>query len=75
MLGGGVRPPCGTRKALRALRASLLGPRFDPHAGEFSSCLLIARFPSLGRWELMVPNWGAPGYAIPPPVIRALRVR
>ena len=33
------------------------------------------RFPRGGRWRLIVPNWGAPGSASPPPVDRALRVR
>jgi hypothetical protein len=32
------------------------------------------RFPRAGRWLLVVPNWGAPGYALPPPVIRKVRV-
>jgi hypothetical protein len=33
------------------------------------------RFPRGGRWRLIVPNWGAPGSASPPPVDRALRVQ
>ena len=33
------------------------------------------RFSRPGRWRLVVPNWGAPGYAIPPPVVRVVRVR
>ena len=32
------------------------------------------RFPRAGRWRLVVPNWGAPGYAIPPPVVRLVPV-
>jgi hypothetical protein len=32
------------------------------------------RFPRAGRWLLVVPNWGAPGYALPPPVVRKVRV-
>ena len=32
------------------------------------------RFRRAGTWLLVVPNWGAPGYAIPPPVERAVRV-
>jgi hypothetical protein len=32
-------------------------------------------FPRGGRWRLIVPNWGAPGAAVPPPVDRAVRVR
>ena len=32
------------------------------------------RFERPGRWRLVVPNWGAPGYAIPPPVVRVVSV-
>jgi hypothetical protein len=32
------------------------------------------RFGRPGRWRLVVPNWGAPGYAIPPPVVRVVSV-
>jgi hypothetical protein len=32
------------------------------------------RFPHAGRWRLVIPNEGAPGYMIPPPVIRRVRV-
>jgi hypothetical protein len=32
------------------------------------------RFARPGSWRLVVPNWGAPGYAIPPPVVRVVRV-
>lgn len=35
----------------------------------------IVRFPRGGRWRLIVPNWGAPGSASPPPVDHAVRVR
>jgi len=33
------------------------------------------RFRRPGRWRLVVPNWGAPGYAMPPPVVRLVPVR
>ena len=33
------------------------------------------RFPYPGRWRLIVPNWGAPGSAWPPPVDRRVVVR
>ncbi|HZT17054.1 MAG TPA: hypothetical protein VFA19_14030 [Gaiellaceae bacterium] len=33
------------------------------------------RFPRWGRWQLIVPNWCAPGYANPPPAIRVVSVR
>ena len=32
-------------------------------------------FPRTGKWLLVVPNWGgSPGYAMPPPIVRQLRV-
>jgi hypothetical protein len=34
----------------------------------------VVRFRRAGRWLLVVPNWGAPGYALPPPVVRSVRV-
>jgi len=33
------------------------------------------RFPGAGSWRLVVPNWGAPGYASPLPLVRSIRVR
>lgn len=32
------------------------------------------RFPRAGRWQLVVPNWCAPGYAIPSPALRVVSV-
>jgi hypothetical protein len=32
------------------------------------------RFRRPGNWRLVVPNWGAPGYAIPPPIVRVVPV-
>jgi hypothetical protein len=34
-----------------------------------------ATFPRRGRWQLIVPNWCAPGYASPPPAVRVIAVR
>jgi hypothetical protein len=35
----------------------------------------FVRFPRPGRWRLVVPNWGgAPGYAMPPPIVRMVTV-
>ena len=34
----------------------------------------FVRFPRTGLWQIVVPNWGPVGYAIPPPVVRQLRV-
>ncbi len=33
------------------------------------------RFPRVGSWRLVVPNWCAPGYAATPPIDRAIAVR
>ena len=33
------------------------------------------RFPRAGRWRLVVPNWCAGGYALPPPIVRLVVVR
>jgi hypothetical protein len=35
----------------------------------------IVSFPSRGRWQLVVPNWGPDGFAIPPPLVRWVVVR
>jgi hypothetical protein len=32
------------------------------------------RFRRPGRWRLVVPNYGAPGYAMPPPIVRVVSV-
>jgi hypothetical protein len=31
-------------------------------------------FTAPGRWLLVIPNWGPVGYALPPPVVRAVQV-
>ena len=33
------------------------------------------KFPRSGRWQLIVPNWCAPGYAGTPPAARVISVR
>jgi hypothetical protein len=35
----------------------------------------IALLPRKGRWQLVVPNWVANGFAIPPPLVRLVVVR
>lgn len=35
----------------------------------------IVSFPHRVRWQLVVPNWGPEGYAIPPPLVRAVVAR
>jgi hypothetical protein len=72
-----VAPGWGIYGALRAESDGL-----DPAGPSFRVALTrdgstwsgTARFRRPGRWRLVVPNWGAPGYAIPPPVIRIVRV-
>ena len=34
----------------------------------------VVRFPSSGRWTLIVPNWCAPGYTYPSPADRVVTV-
>jgi hypothetical protein len=50
---------------------------FEPRLRRIGSKTYVAtvRFPRGGRWRLIVPNWGAPGSASPPPVDRAIRVQ
>ena len=35
----------------------------------------VVSLPRKGRWQLVVPNWGPEGYAIPPPLVRFVVVR
>lgn len=41
---------------------------------EESGWATTVRFDRAGEWLLVVPNWGAPGYAIPPPLVRTVEV-
>lgn len=34
----------------------------------------VVRFPRAGRWQLIIPNWAPVGFAIPPPVVKIVRV-
>ncbi|HWB21968.1 MAG TPA: hypothetical protein VG652_03670 [Gaiellaceae bacterium] len=34
----------------------------------------FVQFPRAGSWQIVVPNWGPVGYAIPPPLVRELQV-
>jgi hypothetical protein len=67
------------------MRLNAVGPwRTELGQGFFEARLIrigsrafraTVRFPYAGRWRLIVPNWGAPGSAYPPPVDRPVRVR
>jgi hypothetical protein len=57
--------------------ASTGNPFFEPRLQRTGPKTYTAtfRFPRGGTWRLIVPNWGAPGSASPPPVDRKVRVR
>jgi hypothetical protein len=67
------------------MRLNVVGPWRDQSGHGFFDARLVRtgprtftarfRFPYAGRWRLIVPNWGAPGSAFPPPVDRPVRVR
>jgi hypothetical protein len=67
------------------LRLNVVGPWHPRHGTAFFEPRLrrvgprtltaTVRFPHGGRWRLIVPNWGAPGSASPPPVDKAVNVR
>ena len=57
--------------------ASTGNPYFEPRLRRTGPKTYTAtvRFPRGGLWRLIVPNWGAPGSASPPPVDRRVRVQ
>jgi hypothetical protein len=67
------------------MRLNAVGPWHEQFGQAFVDVKLVRigprafranlRFPYAGRWRLIVPNWGAPGSAYPPPVDRPVRVR
>jgi hypothetical protein len=67
------------------LRLNVVGPWhetyrnifFEPRLRRIGPRTFVAtvRFPRGGRWRLIVPNWGAPGSASPPPVDRTVKVQ
>jgi hypothetical protein len=67
------------------MRLVAVGPRRDGYDVTFFDVRLVrtgprafratVHFPRAGWWRLIVPNWGAPGSAYPPPVDRPVRVR
>src|SRR5262245_41589560 len=62
----------GSRVANAALPRDGFGislQRVEPHRWR-----AFVRFPKAGAWQVVVPNWGPVGYAIPPPVVRQLHV-
>jgi hypothetical protein len=65
-----VPPGTGLYAALRAERRHRVA--LVRHGATWTGRV---RFTRPGRWRLVVPNVGAPGYAIPPPVVQVVRVR
>jgi hypothetical protein len=63
-IGPGTYPASDARGsfAIRLVRVS-------PHRWRAS-----VTFPKAGSWRVVVPNWGPDGYAMPPPLVRALKV-
>jgi hypothetical protein len=67
------------------LRLNVVGPWHETHGNIFfeprlrrigpRTFVATVRFPHGGRWRLIVPNWGAPGSASPPPVDRTVKVQ
>jgi hypothetical protein len=72
--GYGVMGPSGF--SFRRLRATpRLGFLAKTRRSSPTSWRATVKFPRRGRWQLIVPNWCAPGYAIPPPAVRIVTVR
>lgn len=72
--GYGVMGPSGPSfHRLRATRR--LGFLVRMHRSSPTTWRRTLKFPRRGRWQLIVPNWCAPGYATPLPAIRTVKVR
>jgi hypothetical protein len=57
------------------LRATArLGLRIATRRTGATTWRAVGRFPRPGRWQLVVPNWCAPGYAMPQPAVRVVTV-
>jgi hypothetical protein len=52
-----------------------LGLRIPAHRANSTAWRATVRFPRTGKWELIVPNWCAPGWATPLPATRFVTVR
>src|SRR5437660_3003190 len=75
MLGGYAGNwPFGT--TVHRLRATpRLGFLAHMRRSSGTSWRATVEFPRAGNWQLIVPNWCAPGYASPLPAVRVLTVR
>jgi hypothetical protein len=59
------------------IRGKLVPPRgFEIRMAQHpQSWRATVRFPRRGVWLLVVPNWGASGFAYQPPLVRRIQVR
>jgi hypothetical protein len=75
VLGGyAVNGPFGT--TVHRLRATpRLGFLAQMRRSSATSWRSTVRFPRVGNWQLIVPNWCAPGYASPLPAVRVITVQ
>jgi hypothetical protein len=75
IIGGySVNGPFGT--TFHRLRATpRLGFLAHLRRSSATSWQATVKFPRGGRWQLIVPNWCAPGYASPLPAVRVVTVR
>lgn len=59
---------------VRLYATAKLGLRVATHRAGTTVWRATFRFPRPGKWELVVPNWCAPGYASPLPAARFVTV-
>ncbi len=69
----GVMSTSGTI-VVRLYATSKLGLRVATHRVSSTLWWATVRFPRTGKWEVVVPNWCAPGYASPLPAARFVTV-
>ena len=73
-----VRPSVDTRRALDVLAVrpqrsyGFFVPLARKNAKEWRATV---RFGRTGPWKLVVPNWCADGYVLPPPIVQVVTVR
>lgn len=59
----------------RLRASSRLGFLMHPHRSTASTWTATAMFPQRGRWQVVVPNWCAEGYASPLPAVHTVTVQ
>jgi len=75
-INGGYGVQATTGPSFHRLRpTSRLGFLLHPHRSSASTWTATATFPRRGRWQVVVPNWCAEGYASPLPALRIVRVQ